>query len=281
MFGEARRRHCRRRALCLLGLAAGICAYGQDLDCEAVPEAEQRLCWMVSGCAALGESAAREGCLEALAERQGVSLAELSAFLSAERPPVKQPLEEQSPPAVEPEASPPPAEPGPIAAPPPTPTAAEPEADPKPRLVSRVFKRLRGSGRAEVSPPDPTTVPVAPPVAKPAPVPVPPALATPTELPDRFDAEVTMVRRLIHNRQLIALDNGMLFESDRARQSHIEAGDQVRVKRASSRFGRRYQIAGPVRGAVSAIRLRCDSTEASKDTRRKCALLHERGASDG
>jgi hypothetical protein len=98
------------------------------------------------------------------------------------------------------------------------------------------------------------------------------------EVPDRFEAEVTMVRPLIHNRQLIVLDNGLLFESDRARQSHIETGDQVRVKRASSRFGRRYQIAGPVRGAVSAIRLRCEHAEASKDTRRKCALVRERGA---
>lgn len=279
MFGEARRRHCRRRALCLLGLAVGICAYGQDLDCEAVPEAEQRRCWMVSGCAALGESAAREGCLEALAERQGVPLAEFYAILSA-----AQPLAEQPVPEVEADASPPPqAESEPVAAPPPTRTAAEPEAERKPRLVSRVFNRLRGTGRkpAEVSPPEPAPATVAPPVAEPAPAPVAPPSTMSVEPTDRFDAEVTMVRRLIHNRQLIALDNGMLFESDRARQSHIEAGDQVRVKRASSRFGRRYQIAGPVRGAVSAIRLRCDSTEASKDTRRKCALLHERGASDG
>ncbi len=276
MFRKARRRHCRRRAFAFLALLVGFAAYGQDLDCDAAPEAEQRLCWMVSGCAALGESAAREGCLEALAERQGVPVAELSAFLSTGQPrlqraePIIDPVPDAS-------LASGPAEPDPIPAPLPTPTAQEAEAESKPRLMSRVFKRLRGARPkpAEGSPPAP--VPVAPPVAKPASFPAPTA-ERPPELPDRFDAKVTMVRPLIHNRQLIALDNGLLFETDRARQSHIEAGDQVRVKRASSRFGRRYQIAGPVRGAVSAIRLRCEHAEASKDTRRKCALLHDRGA---
>ena len=96
------------------------------------------------------------------------------------------------------------------------------------------------------------------------------------DVPDRFSAQVTSVRKLLHNRQLIALDGQLLFETDRAGQSHIAVGDRVQVTRASALFGRRYRISGPARGAVNATRLRCERLELGSDTRRKCAVLDRR-----
>ena len=93
------------------------------------------------------------------------------------------------------------------------------------------------------------------------------------DVPDRFSAQVTSVRKLLHNRQLIALDGQLLFETDRAGQSHIAVGDRVQVTRASALFGRRYRISGPARGAVNGTRLRCERLELGSDTRRKCAVL--------
>lgn len=98
------------------------------------------------------------------------------------------------------------------------------------------------------------------------------------DIPERFVAEVATVRSLVRNRQLLVLEGGLLFETDRAEQSRIEVGDQVRVTRASSLFGRRYRIIGPARAAVTGTRLRCERIELGTDTRRKCALLDGQGA---
>ena len=98
------------------------------------------------------------------------------------------------------------------------------------------------------------------------------------DIPERFVAEVAAVRSLVRNRQLLVLEGDLLFETDRAEQSRIEVGDEVRVARASSLFGRRYRITGPARAAVTATRLRCERTELGTDTRRKCALLDNHGA---
>ena len=98
------------------------------------------------------------------------------------------------------------------------------------------------------------------------------------DIPERFVAEVAAVRSLVRNRQLLVLEGDLLFETDRAEQSRIEVGDQVRVTRASSLFGRRYRIIGPARAAVTGMRLRCERIELGTDTRRKCALLDGQGA---
>lgn len=98
------------------------------------------------------------------------------------------------------------------------------------------------------------------------------------DIPDRFVTEVAAVRSLVRNRQLLVLEGNLLFETDRAEQSRIEVGDEVRVTRASSLFGRRYRIIGPARAAVTATRLRCERIELGTDTRRKCALLDGQGA---
>ena len=98
------------------------------------------------------------------------------------------------------------------------------------------------------------------------------------DIPDRFAAEVRAVHELVRNRQLLVLEGDLLFETDRAAQSRIDVGDEVRVVRASSFFGRRYRISGPARAATTATRLRCERLDLGAATRRKCALIER---SDG
>ena len=90
------------------------------------------------------------------------------------------------------------------------------------------------------------------------------------EIPRRFTAEVTAYRDLVRDRQLVVLDDKLLFEGDNAASSAIRVGDEVRVVKVSSRRGRSYQITGPSRRYFTALRIRCEFADLSADNRRKC-----------
>ena len=100
------------------------------------------------------------------------------------------------------------------------------------------------------------------------------------DIPDRFEAQVTHRRQLIRDRQLLALDGKLLFESDNASSSGIRVGQRVDVTRASSRRGRTFQIYGPSKRTVTALRVRCERFDLSIDNSRKCALLRKDAAED-
>ena len=90
------------------------------------------------------------------------------------------------------------------------------------------------------------------------------------EIPKRFTAEVTAHRDLVRDRQLVVLDDKLLFEGDNAASSAIKVGDEVNVVKASSLRGRRYQISGPSKRRFDALRIRCERTDLNVDNRRKC-----------
>ncbi len=90
------------------------------------------------------------------------------------------------------------------------------------------------------------------------------------EIPRRFTAGVTAHRGLVRDRQLVVLDDKLLFEGDNAESSAIAVGDQVRVVKVSSRRGRSYQITGPSRRYFTALRIRCENADLNADNRRKC-----------
>ena len=90
------------------------------------------------------------------------------------------------------------------------------------------------------------------------------------EIPRRFTAEVTSRRALVRDRQLVVLDDKLLFEGDDAAASAIRVGDEVRVVKVSSRRGRSYQITGPSRRYFTALRIRCENADLKADNRRKC-----------
>lgn len=96
------------------------------------------------------------------------------------------------------------------------------------------------------------------------------------DIPRRFSARVTVERKLVRNRQLLVLDDKLLFETDNADTARIDAGDTVDVVKASSLRGRNYQIVGPSKRAAIGIRIRCELSDLSVRNRRKCAILPSR-----
>lgn len=96
------------------------------------------------------------------------------------------------------------------------------------------------------------------------------------DIPRRFSARVTVARKLVRNRQLLVLDDKLLFETDNADTARIDVGDTVDVVKASSRRGRNYQIVGPSKRAATGLRIRCERSDLSVGNRRKCAILPSR-----
>ncbi len=97
-----------------------------------------------------------------------------------------------------------------------------------------------------------------------------PTAAEGVSVPKRFTATVTAHRDLVRDRQILVLDDSLLFEGERASSTSIEVGDEVRVVKSSSFRGRTYQISGPSRRPFQAIRIRCERADLNTDDRRKC-----------
>ena len=93
------------------------------------------------------------------------------------------------------------------------------------------------------------------------------------DIPRRFSAQVTGKRELVRNRQLLALDDRLLFETDQADTADIDVGDQVDVVKASSALGRSFQITGPARRAVVGLRIRCERLDLGARNRRHCSAM--------
>ena len=158
---------------------------------------------------------------------------------------------------------------------------AETEAQPRRSIWGRVTGLLKRDQPApEASEPEPPPAQVADEV----PAPDEPAISEVTisqttvdrtvlSIPDHFFGEVTAQRKLVRDRQLIAVDDRVLFEGDVWRESKIRKGNRVEVQKVSSLFGERYRIIGPSKRAVTANRIRCERVELNTDDRRKCSLL--------
>ena len=154
--------------------------------------------------------------------------------------------------------------------------AGEPTADeaPKRRRWFRWRKRSEKAERAqevveEPPPRAPTSAIVSQTVAKEV-----------LTIPRRFSATVTGHAPLVRDRQLLVLDDKLLFEADNRRSAAIAKGARVDVVKASSLRGRSFQIVGPSKRAVSALRIRCEDGDLTRETRRKCALLDRGDTSD-
>ena len=95
------------------------------------------------------------------------------------------------------------------------------------------------------------------------------------DIPRRFTGVVTRQRDLVYDRQLIVVDDELLFEGENAEESSLSPGDEVDVRRTSRFYGHSYRITGPSRRAVPTRRIRCeaDASEQSVDTRRKCQFI--------
>lgn len=94
------------------------------------------------------------------------------------------------------------------------------------------------------------------------------------DIPPTFVGKVSAVRRLVRDRQLIAVNGNLLFEGDVANSSAVLEGDVITVARLSSLFkSDRFRLIPRSKRAIMARRLRCESPELLAETRGKCGLL--------
>ncbi len=94
------------------------------------------------------------------------------------------------------------------------------------------------------------------------------------DIPPRFVGKVSGVRRLVRDRQLIAVNGNLLFEGDVANSSAVLEGDVIEVARLSSLFrSERFRLIPRSKRAIMARRLQCESPELLAETRSKCGLL--------
>ena len=244
----------------LLFLCFPVAADEAAENCAELPEAQQAACWMAEGCRRLRDAEQRRECLRLAADLRTALVAEAEA------------AETRSDAAEAP-------------APPPAPTTREletttvaPPDESRPPQSERPKPAREAVVADEAAPPRPARATTAP--APPAPSrDAEPAISQRTverkvlDIPKRFVAEITALRRLVRDKQLIALDDQLLFEGDVAAESALKLGDQVDVQRISKGFGDRYRVLGPSQRAVTARRIYCERVELSKQSRRRCSMI--------
>lgn len=258
----ARGRHGLLRVFFCAWPLVALPAHGaQAVDCDSLPESRRDLCAMVQACTTVADETQRQECFRAAADSlggEGMDAAGEHAEAAGDDEVVEgraEAAEEAVPvdvaPALQTELVETVVEDDPVQAKAADSPAAAPaeaattEAAPKRSRVARAFRELITAQRATEAP----------------------------TLPRRFTAEVTAHHDLVRDRQLVVLDDALLFEGDKAASSRISVGDEVEVVKTSSRRGRRYQITGPTRRPFDALRIRCELSELSVDNRRKCERM--------
>lgn len=226
---------------CLVGSAA----WAQSKACDELPPDQKAACLMVLACAAIEEDEPRRECFRAAAE-SFASLGEATDDPDQDVPPATVSAEAALSDA---------------------PVEARHEPDRRrgavePRTARAIPAPVEERSEASGVPPTPAPV-----VEREA------VQRTVLTIPDRFEARVTHVRKLLRDRQLVVLDGHLLFEGGQAMVSGLKVGDEVRVSRASSLFGRRFRILGPGHRPFTAARIRCERLELTLDTQRKCRLI--------
>lgn len=262
VHATARGRHGLLRVFFCAWPLVALPAHGAEaVDCDNLPESRRDLCAMVQACTTVADETQRQECFRAAADSlggDGMDAAGEHAEAAGDDEVVEgraEAAEEAVPvdvaPALQTELVETVVEDDPVQAKAADSPAAVPaeaattEAAPKRSRVARAFRELITAQRATDAP----------------------------TLPRRFTAEVTAHHDLVRDRQLVVLDDALLFEGDKAASSRISVGDEVEVVKTSSRRGRRYQITGPTRRPFDALRIRCELSELSVDNRRKCERM--------
>ena len=203
-------------------------------NCDSLPDDRRSTCLMVQACATLPTEQDRQECYGAVADR--VTESEKEPVAEVARPvPVEQTTVAEAP-RERPAAPPAESEPADNQ------TTADASEDRKRTGTLDTVRRLFSRSSAPAGP----------------------------EIPRRFTALVTAHRDLARDRQLVVLDDKLLFEGDKAASSAIKVGDQVDVVKSSSLRGRKYQISGPSKRRFEALRIRCERTDLNVENRRKC-----------
>lgn len=270
----ARRPSSGRRAFllaALFGLVGAPYALAGETECDALPESKRELCWMVVACGAMESQERREECFRVAAET-------LQAPEGDRAPPAENTqtrIEEDRTPIEEDRT------PSATTAPAAIPTVTENTDEPTASEAPKRRRWFRWRKRPKAVEEEAQEVVEEPPPAAPTSAIVTETVAREVlTIPRRFSATVTAHTALVRDRQLLVLDDKLLFEADNRRSAAIVEGARVDVVKASSMRGRSFQIVGPSRRAVSALRIRCEDSDLTRETRRKCALLDRGDTSD-
>lgn len=306
---KARFRIDRSRAFSLPALVAAVAvaclAQGQTQDCDDLPEADRQLCRMMRACATIDDAERRRECFRAVAEAApDTSLDEVVGEPSEPRQPSELEASIKAATSGEPTA---------VTAPPglatsrgherpmPESTASTPAVAAAAVYESAVRKRAWGSrlrslpvigrlvpgGRKDrqskdetVSAGDAGTRPLNQEKletegASSAKGTVAGSSKTyeVLEIPKRFTATVSAIHDPGRSRRIVALDQRLLFVSDRGGEGRLKVGDEVRVQKTSGVFGRKYRITGPSRRPFTALRIRCEHPDLNDANRQRCILL--------
>ena len=310
-MSKARFRIDRSRAFCcpalLLAAAFAVEAQAQTRNCDELPDADRQLCRMMRACAAIDDPERRRECFRAVAESGPDARSDEDVGQSAEPHQPSDPVETSATTAspAEPgeasESSERATSTGPVERPEPESTASTPTAtvstvdSPAGRkrtwgsrirslpVVGRLLpggRKDRQSGDASVAPDDRGT----PAIGDEEIETVGRSSTSGTvvgssrtyevlDIPKRFTATVYAIHDPGGNRRLVALDQRILFVSDRGGEGRLKVGDEVRVQKTSGVFGRRYRITGPSRRPFTALRIRCEHPDLNEANRRRCSLL--------
>ena len=250
MQSKAQRRS-RRWAFCLCLGFLGFNAYTEESGCERLPAYRQEACREIVRCLAIDDAEKSQACLRAASE---IPVVETQKRL---RPP----------PRIEPTPS---YEEVAVPTKPSRPPEASKAAPTKKRLRLDIFRR--NSDRKE----EPRRRRIFKRDDKPEET----VKTTTVErsvltIPKRYTGEITALKILVRDRQLVALDNQLLFEAERALGGKLKVGDQVRVTRISSFLGNRFQLIGPNRRPISASRIQCERVkeDLNPQSRSRCLML--------
>lgn len=223
-------------------------------NCADLPEAQQAACWMAEGCRRLRDAEQRRECLRLAADLRSALVAEAEVD-ETQADAAEAPTPPPAPPTRELETT----------------TVTPPNESRPPERPEPVREAVVADEAIPPQPARPTTTAPAPPAPNRA---AEPAISQRTverkvlDIPKRFVAEITALRRLVRDKQLIALDDQLLFEGDVAAESALKLGDQVDVQRISKGFGDRYRVLGPSQRAVTVRRIYCERVELSKQDRK-------------
>jgi len=88
-----------------------------------------------------------------------------------------------------------------------------------------------------------------------------------------FAGKITRIFESYQKRQIIAVGNRYVFESNDADEARFEVGQTVEGRESKSLFfggGRKWRLIGPSTRPVEAFRIRCERDDIGRDNRRRC-----------
>ncbi len=245
----------------LAGATWAPAAAAETLDCDRLAGSQQMLCVAMTRCAMIDAREARSGCVSAVLQAVGVSQSPMSQSAPLSPAPagttVARPTE------------------------PPRVTESNTMQESMPQTPAKTTPQTAAQTALQIAVPSPQRAPATAvmeqqPVTSSVPVrperdvtPSTGKLMSGSEIPKKFSASVVSTRGLIRDRQIVLLDNYLVFEGE---GPEFDVGTTVNVSKRGF-FGDAYTITSRKSRSKVFSRLRCEDPQRSEATERKCSAL--------